>query len=85
MENQIDEKYLKEIGDKYKYKVNEMNEKIIVLNHETKKVIIDTAVENTIYNSQIILENLTNEGISIYQTKFEHSVRSLPLKAPMCL
>ena len=50
LENQIDEKYLKEIGDKYKYKVNEMNEKIIVLNHETKKVIIDTAVENTIYN-----------------------------------
>ena len=39
-----------EIADKYKYKINEMNEKIIILNNDTKKVIIDTAVENTLYN-----------------------------------
>ena len=50
LENRIEEKYLKEVGDKFKYKINEMNEKIVILNHETKKVIIDTAVENTIYN-----------------------------------
>ena len=50
MENRIEEKYMKEIGDKYKYKINEMNEKIIILNKETKKIIIDTAVENTLYN-----------------------------------
>ena len=50
LENRIEEKYLKEVGDKFKYKINEMNEKIVILNQETKKVIIDTAVENTIYN-----------------------------------
>ena len=50
MENKIEEKYMIEIADKYKYKINEMNEKIIILNNDTKKVIIDTAVENTLYN-----------------------------------
>ena len=50
MEERIEEKYLREIGDKYKYKINEMNEKIILLNKETKKIIVDIAVENTLYN-----------------------------------
>ena len=50
MENKIEEKYLKEIGDKYKYSINEMNEKIVILNHETKKAIIDIAMENTLFN-----------------------------------
>ena len=50
LEEKIEEKYLREIGDKYKYKINEMNEKIILLNKETKKVIVDIAVENTLYN-----------------------------------
>ena len=58
MENRIEEKYIKEIGDKYKYKINEMNEKIIILNKDTKKIIIDTAVENTLYN---IVADAANE------------------------
>ena len=57
MEEKIEEKYLKEIGDKYKYNINEMNEKIILLNKDTKKVIVDTAVENTLYN---IIADATN-------------------------
>ena len=50
LENSIDEKYMREIGDKYKYTTKEMNEKIILLNRDTKKIIVDTAVENTLYN-----------------------------------
>ena len=57
MEEEIEEKYMKEIGDKYKYKINEMNEKIILLNKETKKAIVDIAVENTLYN---IISDATN-------------------------
>jgi len=34
-----------------------MNEKIILLNKDTKKVIVDTAVENTLYN---IIADATN-------------------------
>ena len=62
LENKIDQKYLKEIGDKYKYKINEMNEKIIILNKETKRAIIDTAVENTLYN---IVSDSANGNIDL--------------------
>ena len=50
LENKIEEKYMKEIEEKYKYRTNEMNEKIIILNKDTKRAIVDIAVENTIYN-----------------------------------
>ena len=49
-DNKLEEKYIREVLDKYKYSIKEMNEKIIILNDETKKVIIDTIMENTIYN-----------------------------------
>ena len=49
-DNKLEEKYIREVLDKYKYSIKEMNEKIIILNDETKKLIIDTIMENTIYN-----------------------------------
>ena len=48
--NRIDEKYLNEVVEKYKYNIKDINEKIIVVNDDTKKLIIDTIMENTIYN-----------------------------------
>ena len=35
---------------KYKYTIKEVNEKIILINHETKKLISDVIMENTIFN-----------------------------------
>ncbi len=57
--NKLEEKYIREVVDNYKYTIKEMNEKIIILNEETKKVIIDTIMENTIYN--IICEAVYGE------------------------
>ena len=48
--NIIDEKYLNEVVEKYKYNIKDINEKIIIVNDDTKKLIIDTIMENTIYN-----------------------------------
>ena len=59
LDNKLEEKYIKEIADKFKYTCKEMNEKIIIVNDETKKVIIDTVMENTIYN--IICEAVYGE------------------------
>jgi acetyltransferase-like isoleucine patch superfamily enzyme len=50
MDNQIQEKYLKDLLAKYKYTIKEINEKIILINEETKKLVSDTIMENTIYN-----------------------------------
>ena len=50
MDNEIQEKYIKDLLTKYKYSVKEINEKIILINDETKKLISDTIMENTIYN-----------------------------------
>ena len=58
-DNKLEEKYIKEVADKFKYNIKEMNEKIIIVNDETKKVIIDTVMENTIYN--IICEAVYGE------------------------
>jgi hypothetical protein len=58
-DNKLEEKYIREIVDNYKYSIKEMNEKIIILNEETKKVITDTIMENTIYN--IICEAVYGE------------------------
>ena len=58
-DDRLEKKYIKEIMDKYKYSISEMNEKIIIANDESKKVIIDTVMENTIYN--IICEAVYGE------------------------
>ena len=58
-DNKLEEKYIKEVADRFKYSIKEMNEKIIIANDETKKVIIDTIMENTIYN--IICEAVYGE------------------------
>ena len=50
MDNEIQEKYLKDLLVKYKYTIKEVNEKIILINDETKKLVSDVIVENTIYN-----------------------------------
>ena len=57
--NKIEEKYLNEVLNKYKYQIKEMNEKIIITNEDTKKVIIDVIMENTIFN--IICEAVYGE------------------------
>ena len=50
MDNEIEEKYLKDLLVKYKYSIKEVNEKIILINDETKKLVSDIIMENTIYN-----------------------------------
>ena len=50
LENEIEEKYLKDLLVKYKYSIKEINERLILINDETKKLICDTIMENTIYN-----------------------------------
>ena len=50
VDNEIQEKYIKDLLVKYKYTIKEVNEKIILTNHETKKLISDIIMENTIFN-----------------------------------
>ena len=50
LDSEIQEKYLKDLSVKYKYSIKEINEKIILTNNETKKLISDIIMENTIYN-----------------------------------
>ena len=50
MENEIEEKYLKDLLAKYKYTIKEINERMILTNDDTKKIITDVIMENTIYN-----------------------------------
>ena len=50
LENEIQEKYLKDLLVKYKYTIKEINERMILTNDETKKLITDIIMENTIYN-----------------------------------
>ena len=47
---EIQDKYMKEMMSKYKLTTPEINEKLVVVNEETRKVIADTIMENTIYN-----------------------------------
>ena len=49
-DKEIQEKYLKDLIVKYKYNVRDINERLIILNEETKKIIIDIIMENTIFN-----------------------------------
>jgi len=50
LENEIQEKYYKDLLVKYKYTIKEINECIIISNDETKKLISDMIMENTLYN-----------------------------------
>ena len=50
LENEIQEKYYKDLLVKYKYTIKEINESIIITNDETKKLISDMIMENTLYN-----------------------------------
>ena len=50
LDNEIQEKYLKDLLVKYKYTIKEINERLILINDETKKLIGDMIMENTIYN-----------------------------------
>ena len=50
LDNKIQEKYLKDLSVKYKYSIKEINEKIIMINDETRKLISNIIMENTIYN-----------------------------------
>ena len=49
-DREIQEKYLKDLMVKYKYNIQEINEKLIMINEESKKIISDIIMENTIYN-----------------------------------
>src|SRR5574344_3159348 len=46
----IQDKYMNEVRNKYKMSIPEMNEKIIVVNEDTRKLISDVIMENTVYN-----------------------------------
>ena len=46
----IQEKYLKDLMVKYKYNINDINERLLMINEETKKIITDVIMENTLYN-----------------------------------
>ena len=49
-DNELQEKYLKDLIVKYKYDVKYINERLIILNKDTKKIICDIIMENTIFN-----------------------------------
>ena len=50
LDQEIQERHLKDLLVKYKYTIKEINERIIIINDETKKLISDMIMENTIYN-----------------------------------
>ena len=58
-EKEIHEKYLKDLMVKYKYSISDLNEKIIITTEDTKKVICDIIMENTLFN--IISESVYGE------------------------
>ena len=58
-DREIQEKYLKDLIVKYKYNVRDINERLILLNEESKKIIIDIIMENTLFN--IICQSVYGE------------------------
>ena len=46
----IQDKYMEELLTKYKLSIPEVNEKLIVVNEDSRKIISDVIMENTIYN-----------------------------------
>ena len=59
LENQLGQKLIMDLINKYKYSIREVNEKLIMVNEESKKLISDIVMENTIYN--IICEAVYGE------------------------
>ena len=49
-DKEIQEKYLKDLMVKYKYNISDINERLIMINDETKKIISEVIMENTLYN-----------------------------------
>ena len=49
-DKEIQEKYLKDLMVKYKYNISYINERLIMINDETKKIISEVIMENTLYN-----------------------------------
>ena len=47
---EIEDKYMRDLLNKYKLTIPEVNEKIIVVNEDSRKVISNVIMENTIYN-----------------------------------
>jgi len=47
---EIQEKYLKDLMVKYKYDIKDINERMIMINEDTRKLISDVIMENTVYN-----------------------------------
>ena len=47
---EIQEKYLKNLMVKYKYDIKDINERMIMINEDTRKLISDVIMENTVYN-----------------------------------
>jgi len=47
---ELQEKYTKDLINKYKLTIPEVNEKIVIVNDETRNVISDVIMENTVYN-----------------------------------
>jgi hypothetical protein len=48
-DQKLEEKYMNELFHKHKYNVNEINEKLIVTNDFSRKLLFDI-LENTVYN-----------------------------------
>ena len=46
----IQDKYMNDLLNKYMYTIPEVNEKLIIVNEDSRKVISNVIMENTIYN-----------------------------------
>lgn len=57
-EENLEDKYMKDLVSRFKYSPNEMEEKLLMVNEETKKLVYDI-LENTVYN--IICEAVNGE------------------------
>ena len=58
VEEDIEEKYTKELASKFNYSTNELDEKLLMVNDDTKKLVF-RILENTVYN--IMSEAVNNE------------------------
>jgi hypothetical protein len=65
-DSKIEEKYLNELIDKFKYTLPSVNEKILLVNEESKNL-ISSILENTVYN--IISEAVYGETDLSEKTK----------------
>jgi hypothetical protein len=65
-ENKIEDKYMGELIDKFKYTIPEVNEKILLVNENTKNL-VGSILENTVYN--IVAEAVYGETDLSEKTK----------------